>query len=133
MRPLELDPEIREAVRDLPDFVFSTDTVPMMRQNAPFPPVPAPDIERIDLTTDPNGGVSLTLLRPSGATGDLPGPVLDAWWRDGDGKPLYGQRPSQRMVPLAVLRLRQRRIPVGTGSAISAAAGRLRQRTAVHR
>ena len=81
MRPLVLDPEIREAVRDLPDFVFSTDTVPMMRQNAPFPPVPAPDIERIDLTTDPNGGVALTLLRPSGATGDLPA----LYWMHGGG------------------------------------------------
>ena len=81
MSPLVLDPEIREAVRDLPDFVFSTETVPMMRQNAPFPPVPAPDIERIDLTTDPNGGVALTLLRPRGATGDLPA----LYWMHGGG------------------------------------------------
>jgi hypothetical protein len=81
MRPLELDPEIREAVRDLPDFVFSTDTVPMMRQNAPFPPVPAPDIERIDLRTDTNGGVALTLLRPRDAAGDLPA----LYWMHGGG------------------------------------------------
>jgi hypothetical protein len=65
LRREALDPEIREAVRDLPDFVFSAETVPMMRQNAVFAPVPAPDIERIDLTTDPNGGVALTLLRPA--------------------------------------------------------------------
>jgi acetyl esterase/lipase len=76
-----LDAEMREAVRDLPDFVFSTETVPMMRQNAPFLPVPAPDIERIDLTTDPNGGIYLTLLRPHGAAGDLP--VL--YWMHGGG------------------------------------------------
>ena len=81
MRPLELDPEIREAVRDLPDFVFSTDTVPMMRQNAPFPPVPAPDIECVDLTTDPDGGVALTLLRPRGVAGDLPA----LYWMHGGG------------------------------------------------
>jgi hypothetical protein len=41
-----LDPEIREAVRDIPEFVFSAETVPMMRQNAVFQPVAAPDIER---------------------------------------------------------------------------------------
>jgi acetyl esterase/lipase len=81
MRPLELDPEIREAVRDLPDFVFSTETVPIMRESAPFPPVPAPDIERIDLTTDTNGGGALTLLRPRGAAGDLPA----LYWMHGGG------------------------------------------------
>ena len=58
MLPQEaLDPEIREAVRDIPDFVFSVETVPMMRQNAVFAPVAAPDIERIELTTEPDGGV----------------------------------------------------------------------------
>jgi acetyl esterase/lipase len=81
MRPLELDPEIREAVRDLPDFVFSTETVPIMRESAPFPPVPAPDIERIDLRTNTNGGVALTLLRPRGAAGDLPA----LYWMHGGG------------------------------------------------
>src|SRR6201993_3760303 len=74
-----LDPEIREAVRDLPDFVFSNETVPMMRQNAPFPPVPAPDIECVDLTA--GGGVALTLLRPRGAAGDLPA----LYWMHGGG------------------------------------------------
>src|ERR1700730_15942360 len=81
LRREALDPEIREAVRDLPDFVFSTETVPMMRQNAPFAPVPAPDIERIDLTTDPNGGGALTLLRPRDAAGDLPA----LYWMHGGG------------------------------------------------
>ena len=38
LHPEALDPEIREAVRDIPDFVFSAETVPMMRQNAVFRP-----------------------------------------------------------------------------------------------
>ncbi len=76
-----LDPEIREAVRDVPDFVFSAETVPMMRQNAVFQPVAAPDIERAELTTKPNGGVGMTVLRPRDAVGDLP--VL--YWMHGGG------------------------------------------------
>ena len=76
-----LDPEIREAVRDVPDFVFSAETVPMMRQNAVFAPVAAPDIERTELTTEPDGGVSMTVLRPRDAVGDLP--VL--YWMHGGG------------------------------------------------
>src|ERR1700761_5866735 len=79
LRREALAPEIREAVRDLTNFAFSPEPVPMMRQNAPFPPVPAPDIERIDLTAD--GGVALTLLRPRGATGDLPA----LYWMHGGG------------------------------------------------
>jgi acetyl esterase/lipase len=81
LRREALDPEIREAVRDLPDFVFSAETVPTMRQNAVFAPVPAPDIERIDLTTDPNGEVALTLLRPRDAPDDLPA----LYWMHGGG------------------------------------------------
>jgi acetyl esterase/lipase len=81
LRQEALDPEIREAVRDIPDFVFSVETVPMMRQNAVFTPVAAPDIERVELTTGPDGGVSMTVLRPRGAVGDLP--VL--YWMHGGG------------------------------------------------
>ncbi len=82
MLPREaLDPEIREAVRDLPDFVFSAETVPMMRQNAVFAPVTAPDIERTELTTEPDGGVSMAVLRPRAAVGILP--VL--FWMHGGG------------------------------------------------
>jgi acetyl esterase/lipase len=79
LRQEALDPEIREAVRDIPDFVFSAETVPVMRQNAVFTPVAAADIERTELTTD--GGVSMTVLRPSGAVGDRP--VL--YWMHGGG------------------------------------------------
>src|ERR1700761_5644967 len=79
LRREALDPEIREAVRDLPDFVFSAETVPMMRQNAPFPPVPAPDIEGVDLPAA--AGVALPLRRPRGATGDLPA----LYWMHGGG------------------------------------------------
>lgn len=79
--PEALDPEIREAVRDIPDFVFSTETVPTMRENAVFPPVAAPDIEHTELTTEPGGGVSMTALRPRDALGDLP--VL--FWMHGGG------------------------------------------------
>ena len=116
-----LDPEIRAAVRDIPDFVFSAETVPMMRENAVFAPVDSPDIERIELTTGPDGGVEMTLLRPRDAVGDLP--VL--YWMHGGGTVIgnryYGQRPPQRVVPLAVLCLRQCRIPARAGSAIPAA------------
>jgi acetyl esterase/lipase len=81
LRPEELDPEIRQAVADLPDFAFSADTVPAMRQNAVFAPVPAPDIERVELTTETDGNVRLSLLRPREAVGDLP--VL--YWMHGGG------------------------------------------------
>ena len=79
--PEALDPEIREAVRDLPDFVFSAETVPMMRQNAVFASAAAPDIERTELTTEPDGGVCMTVLRPRDAPRDLP--VL--YWMHGGG------------------------------------------------
>ena len=81
LRQEALDPEIREAVRDIPDFVFSAETVPMMRQNAVFTPVGAPDIERTELTTESDGRVEMTLLRPRDAAGDLP--VL--YWMHGGG------------------------------------------------
>jgi acetyl esterase/lipase len=82
MLPREaLDPEIREAVRGIPEIVFSAETVPMMRRNAVFSPVPAPDIKRVELTTNRNGGVDMTLLRPRDAVGDLP--VL--YWMHGGG------------------------------------------------
>src|SRR5277367_2521371 len=83
LRREALDPEIREAVRDIPDFVFSAETVPMMRQNAVFAPVVAPDIERTELTTEA-GRVSMTMLRPRDAAhpvADLP--VL--YWMHGGG------------------------------------------------
>jgi hypothetical protein len=63
LRPDELDPEIRHAIEDLPDFIFAADTVPVMRQNAVFSPVPAPDIERVELTTQPGSEVNLSVLR----------------------------------------------------------------------
>jgi acetyl esterase/lipase len=72
LRREELDPEIREAVQSLPDFDFSTDTLPVLRHGAAFGPVAAPDIERLELTTQPDGDVRLTLLRPGDAVGDLP-------------------------------------------------------------
>jgi acetyl esterase/lipase len=77
-----LDPEIREAVRDIPDFVFSAETVPMMRQNAVFSPVAAPDIERVEVTTE--GGVEMTVLRPRDAAHPVEDlPVL--YWMHGGG------------------------------------------------
>ena len=76
-----LDPEIWEAVRDIPNFVFSVETVPMMRANAVFAPIESQDIERTELRTGPEGGVEMTLLRPRDAVGDLP--VL--YWMHGGG------------------------------------------------
>jgi acetyl esterase/lipase len=81
LRREDLDPEIREAVHQLPDFDFSADALPMLRQGAAFRPVEAPDIERIELTTRPDGEVSLTLLRPRDAVGDLPA----LFWIHGGG------------------------------------------------
>ena len=129
MLPREaLDPEIREAVRDIPDFVFSVETVPMMRQNAVFSPVAAPDIERIELTTEPDGGVDMTVLRPRDAVGDLP--VL--YWMHGGGTVIGNRymddaRLGEWCRSLS-LRLRQRRIPTRAGSAISGSHRRLRPR-----
>jgi acetyl esterase/lipase len=81
LRPEALDSEIREAVRDIPEFVFSAETVPAMRHNAVFMPIAAPEIERVELTTKPNGGVGMTVLRPCDAVADLP--VL--YWMHGGG------------------------------------------------
>jgi acetyl esterase/lipase len=81
LRQEALDPEIREAVRDIPDFVFSAETVPIMRQNGVFTPVDSPDIERTELTTASEGRVRMTVLRPRDAAGDLP--VL--YWMHGGG------------------------------------------------
>ena len=82
LRPEQLDPEIRQAIGDLPDFAFSADTLPSMRQNAVFEPATAPDIERVELTTaEADGNIRLSLLRPRGAVGDLP--VL--YWMHGGG------------------------------------------------
>lgn len=76
-----LDPEIREAVRDIPDFVFSAETVPVMRQNAVFEPFDSPGIERTELTTGPDGGVSMTVLHPRDAVDNLPA----LFWMHGGG------------------------------------------------
>jgi acetyl esterase/lipase len=81
LRLEELDPEIRDAIEDLPDFIFTADTVPVMRQNAVFSPVPAPDIERVELTTQPGTEVNLSVLRPRNAVGDLPA----LYWMHGGG------------------------------------------------
>jgi acetyl esterase/lipase len=81
LRPEDVDPQIRCAVRDLPDFAFSTDTLPAMREAAIFEPVSAPDIERVELSTDSDFAVRLSLLRPAGAAGDLP--ML--FWMHGGG------------------------------------------------
>lgn len=51
-----LDPEIRAAVQDIPNFVFSLETVPTMRQTAVFSPADAPDIQRIELSAGSDGG-----------------------------------------------------------------------------
>jgi acetyl esterase/lipase len=80
-RPIELDPEIHDAVADFPDFHFSPDTLPAMRDATMFPPTASPDIDRLELTTERDGGVALTLLRPHDAVGDLPA----LFWMHGGG------------------------------------------------
>jgi acetyl esterase/lipase len=75
-----IDPEISESLRDFPDFDFSAANVPAMRAGTMFEPQSAPDVERIELTTE-RGDVALSLLRPV-ESADRP-PVL--YWMHGGG------------------------------------------------
>jgi acetyl esterase/lipase len=81
LRPEQLDPEIRRAVGDLPDFGFSAENLPMIRHGAAFEPLSAPDIDRIEFTTDSDHAVRLSLLRPRDAVGELPA----LYWIHGGG------------------------------------------------
>ena len=58
-----IDPEIAESLRDFPDFDFSAGNLPAMRTGTMFEPQSAPDVERVELTTE-RGDVALSLLRP---------------------------------------------------------------------
>jgi acetyl esterase/lipase len=75
-----IDPEIGESLRGFPDFDFSADKLPAMRSGSMFEPQSAPDVERVELTTD-EGGVALSVLRPV-ESADEP-PVL--YWMHGGG------------------------------------------------
>jgi acetyl esterase/lipase len=75
-----IDPEIGESLRGFPDFAFSADTLPAMRSGTMFEPQSAPDIKRVELTTE-RGGVALSVLRPV-ESADAP-PVL--YWMHGGG------------------------------------------------
>jgi acetyl esterase/lipase len=75
-----IDPEIGESLRGFPDFAFSADTLPAMRSGTMFEPQSAPDIKRVELTTE-RGGVALSVLRPV-ESADEP-PVL--YWMHGGG------------------------------------------------
>ncbi len=75
-----IDPEIAESLRDFPDFDFSADNVPAMRGGTMFEPQSAPDIDRVELTTD-HGDVALSLLRLADSTDASP--VL--YWMHGGG------------------------------------------------
>jgi acetyl esterase/lipase len=75
-----IDPEIGESLCGFPDFAFSAETLPVMRSGTMFEPQSAPDIERIELTTE-RGGVALSVLRPVESTDDSP--VL--FWMHGGG------------------------------------------------
>jgi len=75
-----IDPEIAESLRDFPDFDFSADNVPAMRGGTMFEPQSAPDIERVELTTD-RGDVALSLLRLAETAPESP--VL--YWMHGGG------------------------------------------------
>lgn len=76
-----LDPEIKEGLRQLPEVVFSEETLPVLREFSTFVPIPDPGVERRELVAGPNGDVKLTLLRPRDVSGDLP--VL--FWMHGGG------------------------------------------------
>jgi acetyl esterase/lipase len=75
-----LDPEIAESLREFPDFDFSAANLPAMRAGTMFEPQSAPEIERVELTTE-CGDVALSLLRPVGSP-DRP-PAL--YWMHGGG------------------------------------------------
>jgi acetyl esterase/lipase len=75
-----IDPEIGESLRGFPDFAFSADNLPTMRNGTMFEPQSASDIERAELTIE-RGGVALSVLRPVGSA-DEPS-VL--YWMHGDG------------------------------------------------
>ena len=75
-----IDPEIAESLRDFPDFDFSAANVPAMRAGTMFEPQSAPDVERVELTTE-RGDVALSLLRPV-ESAESP-PVL--YWMHGGG------------------------------------------------
>ena len=75
-----IDPEIGESLRGFPDFDFSLDNLPAMRSGSMFEPQSAPDVERIELTTD-GSGVALSVLRPVDSTDDSPA----LFWMHGGG------------------------------------------------
>jgi acetyl esterase/lipase len=75
-----IDPEIGESLRGFPDFDFSLDKLPAMRSGSMFEPQTAPDIERVELSTE-GSGVALSVLRPFESNDDSP--VL--FWMHGGG------------------------------------------------
>jgi acetyl esterase/lipase len=75
-----IDPEIGESLRGFPDFDFSLDKLPAMRAGATFEPQSAPDIERLELTTE-RDDVALSVLRPVESAAEPP--VL--FWMHGGG------------------------------------------------
>jgi acetyl esterase/lipase len=75
-----IDPEIAESLRDFPDFDFSAENIPAMRGGTMFQPQSAPDVERVELTTD-RAGVALSLLRLAETAPESP--VL--YWMHGGG------------------------------------------------
>jgi acetyl esterase/lipase len=74
-----IDPEIGESLRGFPDFAFSADNLPAMRNGTMFEPQSAPDIERVELTTE-RGGVALSVLRPVESVGE---PAVLYWMHGG--------------------------------------------------
>ena len=75
-----IDPEIGESLHGFPDFDFSLDKLPAMRAGAMFEPQSAPDIERLELTTE-RDGVALSLLRPVESAAEPP----VVFWMHGGG------------------------------------------------
>jgi acetyl esterase/lipase len=75
-----IDPEIGESLRGFPDFDFSLDNLAAMRSGSMFEPQSAPDVERVELTTE-GTGIALSVLRPVASTDDAP--VL--LWMHGGG------------------------------------------------
>lgn len=75
-----IDPEISQSLDGFPLFDFSAEKLPAMRAGTMFEPQPAPDIHRVELTTE-RGGVALSLLRPAESAAEPP--VL--FWMHGGG------------------------------------------------
>ena len=75
-----LDPEFAAMLATFPQFSFSDETLPLMRELMPDAEPPGPGVMRTDHQVD-NGPVVVSVTRPEGASAPLPSVV----WMHGGG------------------------------------------------